>query len=210
MESYKAADLKRFFDVMSDLVQENKDLLTKLDSELGDGDLGITMTKGFGKAAVDLKDFDETDVGKLLVKGGMVIASAAPSTMGTLIATGFMRGGKAVTGKDIIGLEGLVDVLDSFVSGIMDRGKAKPGDKTIIDSLKPAADALKGASESGEDLVKGVEMACMAAEAGVESTKSMKSQHGRAAWFGDKSLGKQDPGAMVGLLILKALVISTK
>ncbi|HHY46484.1 MAG TPA: dihydroxyacetone kinase subunit L [Firmicutes bacterium] len=187
-------------------MEETRDWLGELDGAMGDGDLGLTMSTGFRKAAEALRDLDEKDVGKLLAKAGMVIGQSAPSTMGTLMATGFMKGGKAVQGKEEVQLADLAALVHAFVEGIMARGKAKPGEKTIIDSLHPAAQALDQAISEGRSLKEGLAAAYEAAEKGVEATKAMISQHGRPAYYQEKTLGKQDPGATVGMLVLKGFV----
>ena len=180
---------------------ENRDYLVELDGRMGDGDLGLTMSKGFSAAYDELKETEETDIGMILVKAGMIIAKTAPSTMGTLLGTGFMRGGKAIKGKTEIAPPDLALFFQDFVQGLMDRGKAQPGDKTIIDSIKPAADALK--MSAGEGFKPALEAACKAAEAGLEATKEMIAQHGRIAYYKEKSRGHQDPGATVGVLMIK-------
>lgn len=205
MEVLTAVEIKAFLQRMATLVQEQKDELTQLDSVIGDGDLGLTMTKGFTAIAESVETLEEEDVGKLLAKAGMVIASAAPSTMGTLMATGLMRGGKAVQGKSQINLTDLAALFQAFVGGIMDRGKAKPGDKTVLDALYPAAMALQSAADAEKSLAEGIQEAFQAACDGLEQTKKLISQHGKAACFQEKTLGHQDPGATVGMLLFKAL-----
>ncbi len=189
---------------LKQLFKDNKDLLVELDSRMGDGDLGLTMSKGFSAAADDLADTEETDIGKIFMKAGMIMAKAAPSTMGTLMATGFMRGGKAVVGKNEISVSDLAEYFQAFVAGIMERGKAKPGEKTIVDVLKPAADTL---SEHGaEDIALALQKALQAAEQGLESTKEMIAQHGRIAYYKEKSKGHEDPGATAGVILLKGFI----
>ncbi len=183
------------------IMEENKDYLINLDSQMGDADLGLTMTKAFSAAADELQDTTENDLGKILMRAGMLMARAAPSTMGTLIATGFMRGGKSVSGKSELTVADLAEFFKACVQGIMDRGKSRPGEKTIIDSLKPAADAL--ADSTGKEMSLAMADALEAAEKGLEATKDMVAQHGRIDYYKEKSKGNQDPGATVGVLIVK-------
>lgn len=197
-------DIKDIFKSIADLMDEKRDWLIELDGAMGDGDLGLTMSTGFRKAAEALQNLDEKDVGKILTRAGMVIAQSAPSTMGTLMATGFMKAGKVVQGKEEIDLRDLAELVNAFVEGIMARGKAKPGEKTIVDSLYPAARALEQGVKDDKSLKEGLVAAYEAALKGVEETTTMISQHGRAAYYQGKSLGKQDPGATVGMLVLKA------
>lgn len=203
MNTLDAKDVRLIFTELANLMEDEKDNLTQLDAAIGDGDLGLTMSKGFAKVDESFESLKETDVGKLLSKAGMTLARAVPSTMGTLMATGLMKGGKAVTGKTVITLSDFAVFLREFVAGIMARGKAEPGDKTILDSLHPAAEALERASGQGQPLAAGLSEAYEAAVQGVENTKNMISQHGKAACFQEKTLGQKDPGATVGMLFLK-------
>jgi dihydroxyacetone kinase-like protein len=204
MDTLNENDIRAVFDSLAGIMNEKKDWLIELDGVMGDGDLGLTMSTGFGKAAEALKSFDEKDIGKILAKAGMVFAQTVPSTMGTLIATGLMKGGKVIQGKTEINLTDFATMMNGFVDGIMTRGKAKPGDKTIIDSLYPATLALKSAAEEGKTIKDGLAIAYEASLHGLEETKNMISQHGRAAYYQEKSIGKQDPGATVGMLFMQA------
>jgi dihydroxyacetone kinase-like protein len=147
---------------------------------------------------------EEEDIGKTFMKVGMTLAETVPSTLGTLMATGFMRAGKTIKGKTEVDLSDFVLIMSAFVEGIMERGKAKPSEKTIIDSLYPAFEALKLASESNKSLKEGFSQAYEAANKGVEATQKMISKHGRGVWYGVKSIGKKDPGAVAGMLLVKA------
>lgn len=204
MDALRENEVKEIFKKLNDIMTENREWLIELDGAVGDGDLGITMSTGFKKAYEELLKIEEKDIGKLFIKAGMVFAQTVPSTMGTLMATGFMKGGKAIQGKEEIELNDFGDMLNSFVEGIMARGKSNPGDKTIIDSLYPAAQAVKIAAGNKKTLGEGLKLGYEAAAAGVEETKKMMSKHGRAAYYQEKSIGKQDPGATVGMLFMKA------
>lgn len=190
---------------LKQLFNDNKDFLVELDGRMGDGDLGLTMSKAFTAAADELSDTEESDIGKIFMKAGMIMAKAAPSTMGTLMATGFMGGGKAVMGKSEISGPDLADYFQAFVGGIMERGKAKPGDKTIIDALKPVADTLSDLS--AEDIATALQKALQAAEQGLESTKDMIAQHGRIAYYKEQSKGHEDPGATAGVILIKGFIL---
>lgn len=193
-----------FFDAASDTMNAKKDYLIELDAALGDGDLGLTMSSGFQKAREAVHCSDEADIGKLFMLAGMTIAKAVPSTMGTLVGSGFMKVAKALKGKEDMGLTDLAAFVDQFVVGLMERGKAKPGDRTIIDALYPAARSLEESVENGASLAAAAADALLAAEQGVEATKGMKSAFGRGVFFGDQVLGKPDQGAIVGMYIMQA------
>lgn len=207
MNKINSSDLEGLFAKIKDVMVENKENLFKLDSAIGDGDLGVTMSSGFSKVyemISVLEEKDTGDIGRVLIKVGMTLAEAVPSTLGTLMATGFMRAGKAVKGKTEVNLPDSVLMASAFVEGIMERGKTEPREKTIIDSLYPALQALKLASEDGIDLKEGLKKAYEAAKDGAEATKEMLPKHGRAVWYGEKSIGKKDPGAVAGMLLIKA------
>ncbi len=190
---------------LKQLFNDNKDFLVDLDGRMGDGDLGLTMSKAFTAAADELADTEEIDIGKIFMKAGMLMAKAAPSTMGTLMATGFMRGGKAITGKSELFGPDLAEFFQAFVGGIMERGKAKPGEKTIIDVLKPAAETL--ADYSADNTATALQKALLAAEDGLESTKNMVAQHGRIAYYKEQSKGHEDPGATAGVILIKGFIL---
>ena len=205
MGSLGKDDILKILQNLKTLFNDRKDFLVELDGRMGDGDLGLTMSKAFTAACDELMDTAETDIGKIFMKAGMQMAKVAPSTMGTLMGTGFMRGGKAVAGKVELTTADLADFFQAFVAGIMERGKAQPGDKTVIDALKPAADTL--AQFSTEDPAKALSAALSAAEKGLESTKDMIAQHGRIAYYKEQSKGQEDPGAFAGVILIKGFIL---
>jgi dihydroxyacetone kinase-like protein len=176
--------------------------LIELDSAIGDGDLGITMEKGFAAAARSAETNIASDPGTILMKAGMDINKNAPSTMGTLMATGFMRGGKAVAGKPDLDARDLITFMEAFLQGVIDRGKAKPGDKTIIDVLIPAIDGMKAAEIV--DVSSALKAAKEGAEKGLEYSKTLIAQHGRASIFREKTQGLIDPGGQALVLMIES------
>lgn len=205
MDKLNSLNIKDIFAKIKDIMAENKNWLFKLDSEIGDGDLGVTMDNGFNEIYKEISTLNEEKVGKIIMQAGVILADTAPSTIGTLVATGFIRAGKIVKDKTEINLSNLVVMMSAFVEGIRRRGgKTELGDKTIIDSLYPAYLALKSASEDNKDLGEAFKNAYQGAKQGVEDTKKMVAKHGRAAWYREKSIGKEDPGAVAGMLIVKA------
>ncbi len=203
IRSLTIEDLKSIFAALERVMADNFQLLTDLDAVAGDGDLGVTMTKGFAAANVAAREYTEKDAGRLLILSGMAIAREAPSTLGTLLASGFMKGGKEVMGKDALALDDTTRMMDGFLKGIKERGKSKPGEKTIIDALLPAIEALRAAG-SDATIAQAWAAALSAAEVGLESTKQMKAIHGRAAYRGENSVGMVDPGAAVGVMLVRA------
>lgn len=203
MEALDTNAIKMIVHHLKDLMDEQRDHLLELDRAIGDGDLGLTMTKAFAAADEEASAWEEQLPGKLLMKLGMTIAKSAPSTMGTLLATGFMRGGKAVGDARAIDTDLLARFFRAFVEGIIERGKTKPGNKTVVDALYPAAESLEKSAASGYDLKVALEAAAQAADDGREAAKGMESQHGKAAIFRRQTIGIEDPGAYVGALILQ-------
>ena len=201
METLGIKDIQSIILQIKNLIDSNQDKLMELDSVMGDGDLGFTMTKAFAAAHQEADKSEEKIPGKLLTRLGMVIAKTSPSTMGTLVATGFMRGGKSIDTFEQIGPVELAVFFEAFVRSIMERGKSVPGNKTIIDTLFPAAEALH--LRANESLVAGISAAREASFKGLEASTKMKAQHGRAAYYQDGSIGKQDGGATVGTYIVE-------
>lgn len=136
-------DVKGILSEISSLMDENKEYLCKLDSALGDGDIGLTMSKGFRAVREELPNITEKDIGLIMIKSAGVMGEKAPSTSGTLMASALLRAGKVSKGKSELTLEDLVELYKAMVTGIMERGKAKLGDKTILDSFIPAVEALE-------------------------------------------------------------------
>ncbi len=123
MTTLGVPDIRAIVSGIAVLMAEKKEELIRLDGAMGDGDLGLTMEKGFSAAREEAEKTDEPDLGKFLMKIGMAVARAAPSTMGTLVATGFMSGGKSVMGKSALGGGEMADFFEAFTAGIMQRGK---------------------------------------------------------------------------------------
>jgi phosphoenolpyruvate---glycerone phosphotransferase subunit DhaL len=203
MQTLQINDIRAVMRELKQSMERNQELLTQLDSAMGDGDLGITMTRAFTVADEEAQRSEEALPGKLFAKLGMGIAKAAPSTMGTLVATGFMRGGKALGEASLLAPADLACFFEAFVKGIMERGKSAPGNKTIIDTLYPASEALRASSASSETLPIAMGRALVAARQGLEESTQMKANHGRAAYYQDASIGRVDGGATVGLLLIE-------
>ena len=198
-------ELTQILDVIVEVMEGAKDELIELDGAMGDGDLGLTMVKGFSAVAEEIRTIDETDMGKIMMKLGMKMNSTVPSTMGTLVSICFLKAAPAAKGKTELTLVDMVAMGKGAVAGVMDRGKSKPGDKTMLDALHPAGEALSKAAEAGDSLADAWQKAYEAARDGVEQTKSMQSVHGRAAYYQEKSIGRQDPGATAMMYIVSGV-----
>ena len=195
-----AALLSRWAQVMED----NKEELIRLDGLCGDSDLGLTMSAGFAAAAQAANASDERDIGKLSYLAGKAMGSAVPSTMGTLMASGLMSAGKALRGRETLDVRGQADFFQSFYEGVRALGKAEPGDKTFLDGLKPALDAIEEGLRSEQDTIVLAEAAALAARQGYEGTIGMLAKHGRMAIRGEASRAYLDPGAAVAALLVRA------
>ena len=206
MNTITASDLIRLFDAWKALFAEEREFLISLDGKVGDSDLGITMSKSFAAAAEAVTaEGEAAGIAKLLRTAGATMARTAPSTMGTLTATGFLRASKALETADGIGTAEAAKFWTAFRDGVAERGKAKVGDKTRLDVLDPIARSLEEAAASGKSLGEALALATTAAEDSLEATKSLVAQHGKAAAFQEKTVGLQDAGATVGVFIIRAM-----
>jgi dihydroxyacetone kinase len=185
-------------EAVASALENNSKKFQELDSVAGDGDLGITagnIAKGMRLAAIAATGDLKSDL--MLI--GREIAKSAPSTFGTLFATGFIRASAVITDGDSF-TNVKLGVAAAF-EGISARGKAALGERTLLDALHPASEALKGAS----DLKSGLNAAASAARAGVTATASMTPKHGRAGWIGERAKGNEDAGATVVAVVFEAL-----
>ena len=201
--SFTVQQLKRLLENLANTMKEEKQALIDLDSVMGDGDLGLTMEKVFCGASQKMSTSEESDIGKFLFKAGAAMAEAAPSTMGTLMGSAFMEAGKQLKNRICIAPNEWAIFAAGLKEGITKRGKAQVGEKTIIDVLSPVASALEGKQTNSVQEI--LNEALLTAERALEQTKSMQAQHGRAAYYGVKSIGHQDAGATVAYLIYKTL-----
>jgi dihydroxyacetone kinase-like protein len=188
---------------------ESEDYLTALDQQMGDGDLGITLSK-IGGALVEFAGATpvDGDIGKWLGKAGMAANKAGSSSFGTLLATAFMRGGKVVAGKAELTPADMAAMFSAADVGVQERGKAQLGDKTVVDALHPAALAFAAAVEAGDPLPAAAATALRAAEAGRDSVTPLRSKIGRASWVGERTEGKVDAGCEALVVMLNALISS--
>lgn len=203
-------DILNFLEALKDVMGENRDYLITLDSVVGDGDLGLTMSNGFKAAYQAVADTEEQDIGIILYQAGKAMGSAVPSTMGTLMASGLMNAGKTLKGKTYIDLSGLHSLFYAYMEGVMNRGKAKIGEKTFLDGLFPAVEAIRESAARGESISEAAHAALNAAEKGFNETATMIAVHGRAAMRGEASRSLKDPGAAVAKLMMQAFLRSTR
>lgn len=196
---------KQFLLKIVDMIEEQKDYLCELDRKLGDGDHGVTMSIGRQAVKEQLEGplAEEEDCVKVSSTAGRTFLSAVGSSVGPLYATGFMRGAKAIKGKDMLNDEAWKDFWVAFVDGVQERGQAELGDKTMMDALIPARETLITEFNKDGDFPVAFEKAVAAAKEGAESTKDLLSKRGRSSRLGERSIGVQDPGATSAALIME-------
>ncbi len=187
------------------ILEENRDFLTKLDAALGDADHGINMDRGFKRVMDILSKDTDRDIGSILTDTGMALISSVGGASGPLYGTFFLRAGTAASGKRELRTTDVADLFAAGLEGLTQRGRAKTGDKTMVDALAPAVEVLKGAAAEKKDIQEALRLVVSAAEEGMRETIPMLAKKGRASYLGERSIGHQDPGATSSYLILKAL-----
>jgi dihydroxyacetone kinase-like protein len=198
-------DVVRWIRAFAAEVGTNKEQLTQLDSAIGDGDHGINMDRGMSAVLGKVDSAgQEKDIGALLKAVGMTLVSTVGGAGGPLYGTLFMQMGTALSGKDVIGPDDWTAAVDAAVSGVQARGKAEPGDKTMIDALIPGRDALKLALVGGASFEDALRRSADAAGQGMRDTIPLVAKKGRASYLGERSAGHQDPGATSSHLLLEA------
>lgn len=176
--------------------------LRDLDAAIGDGDLGITVTKGVAAVSAKLDALpDEPAIADVLKVAGAGFASGNPSTMAALVGGGLLAAAKAMKDVEALSREDVVRLADAAVEAIKTRGKAELGDKTMLDAIAPSMDALKASGRCADPLPGMIE----AARAAVATSSQWQSRRGRAAWVGERSVGHADPGATAYLRLLEAI-----
>ena len=206
MERVTCKDIIKIFDCIYKEMKNNKDYLIELDAKTGDGDLGISMYQGFDGVRKEIAKLDIVTIepSGMILKAAMAMNEFSPSSLGTILCTGMMCGAKAIKGKKYLGVDEFMQFVRSSINGIMSRAGSERGQKTILDAIGGALDALE---ECAPDvtLKQATEAAAKGAYEGMEKTKEMKAVHGRAAYYQEKTIGNIDGGAVVGMLIFKAI-----
>ncbi|QTX33647.1 dihydroxyacetone kinase subunit L [Aminithiophilus ramosus] len=198
------------FDAIGETLAAHKDHLTELDSAIGDADHGINMSRGFGKVREKLASGTYGDLGAVFKDVGMTLMSSVGGASGPLYGTLFMRMSMKLAGRQEADVSSLAEALEEGLRGIVALGKAQLQDKTMVDALTPAVEAMKKASDDGADLCVALESAVAAAQSGMEATIPLVARKGRASYLGERSAGHQDPGATSTFLILSTLLGSLK
>ncbi len=202
----QASTVNAWMTAVAAVVRAERDYLSQLDAAIGDGDHGVNMARGFDAVEKALAaQGSDLAPGRLLILSGKTLVSTVGGASGPLWGSGLRRAGRALgdeqsfTGPDLLG--GLEAALDA----IKDLGAAERGDKTMVDALEPALEALGSALDAGEPVEVALERAADAGEAGARETVPMQARKGRASYLGERSVGHQDPGATSTALIVRAL-----
>lgn len=189
-------------------IAENREMLTSLDAAIGDADHGANMDRGFQAVMRKLPEIQDQDLGMILKTVGMTLVSTVGGAGGPLYGTFFLQAGMKLAGKTELTLEDWAAALQAAVAGVVARGKAEAGDKTMVDALLPALKALQEAAVQGHTFQEAVQRSASAAEAGMIATIPLIARKGRASYLGERSAGHQDPGATSSYLLLKAVADS--
>jgi dihydroxyacetone kinase-like protein len=189
----------------TDVIAENKEYLTRLDSAIGDADHGINMDRGFQSVLGKLAGVADKDIGSIFKAVGMALVSTVGGASGPLYGTFFLQLGTTTSGELELTPEDWGAALEAGVNGVQMRGKASLGDKTMLDSLIPGLEAFKRAMVDGIGLQQALRRSADAARQGMESTIPLVARRGRASYLGERSAGHQDPGATSSYLLLETL-----
>lgn len=190
----------------ANILAENKEYLTELDSAIGDADHGINMDRGFKKVVEKLPTVKDQDISKILKTVGMTLMSTVGGASGPLYGTFFMQAGNRIQGKEELSDNDFLLLYEDGVSGILKRGRPNLQDKTMYDAMDPALNALKSSLEQKLDFEECLKSMVAAAEKGMKDTIPLQARKGRASYLGERSIGHQDPGATSSYLMLKSLL----
>jgi dihydroxyacetone kinase-like protein len=185
-------------------VEKHREELVALDTAIGDGDHGTNMDRGMRKVLEKLDGAEEQDIGATLKSVGMTLVSSVGGAAGPLYGTLFLQMGAASGSATTLDVAGWADALEAGVKGVQARGKAEPGDKTMVDALLPAVEALRGAQAEGVSAAEAAARSAEAAEEGMKATIPLEARRGRASYLGPRSVGHQDPGATSSHLLLRS------
>lgn len=205
MAAVDTAVLSDWIHRFRDAVTEKRDWLTELDSAIGDADHGANMARGMDAVVAKIDDGAPGTIDELLKSVGMTLVSSVGGASGPLYGTLFLRMGMTAGSVSELDAATLAGALRAGLDGVVARGKAEAGDKTLIDALTPALDALDQSIARGDDLTAATAEAARAAAEGRDATLDLVARKGRASYLGERSAGHLDPGAASTTLLLEAL-----
>lgn len=192
-----------WLEALSACYTDNKAMLSDLDRAIGDGDHGNNMSRGFKAVAEKIQDWADKDIGTLFKTTAMTLISKVGGASGPLYGSFFLKASMKANGKSVLTVSELGAVFQEGLAAVVQRGKAEPGDKTMVDALKPAVEALLEAK--GKPLEEALAMAEKAAREGAESTIPLAAKKGRASYLGERSTNHKDPGAESTALLFEVL-----
>jgi dihydroxyacetone kinase-like protein len=196
-------DLSRFVETFAERIHASRDLLTELDSAIGDADHGINMDRGLTAVVAQLKESPQADAGALFKAAGMKMISTVGGASGPLYGTFFLRLGTSLAGKSEVSTTELAAAIRAGLEGVVARGKAEPGDKTMVDAMGPAVTALESGVDA--DPSSALIAAAVAAAAGRDATIPLVARKGRASYLGERSANHVDPGATSTAILFESL-----
>lgn len=197
-------DALEWIKACADVLAENRDYLTQLDAAIGDADHGANMDRGFKAVMNKMPEYSDKDIGTIFKTVGMTLISTVGGAGGPLYGTFFLQAGMKTAGKMELNLADWCVALEAALNGVVMRGKAELGDKTMVDALTPAVNTLKKAVEDNTTMTKALQQSAEAARQGMEATIPLVARKGRASYLGERSAGHQDPGATSSYLLIKA------
>jgi len=203
LETISSEDVLAWLAACAAAMAENRDYLIELDAAIGDADHGANMDRGFKAVLEKLPGLAGSDIGAILKAAGMTLVSTVGGAGGPLYGTFFLQAGMSTAGKSELSLADWTDALQAAIEGVRQRGKAVAGDKTMLDALLPAVQALEYAQETQTALPLALRESAEAARQGMQATIPLVARKGRASYLGERSAGHQDPGATSSYLILK-------
>lgn len=188
---------------IAEKIESEKDFLTELDNVIGDGDHGINLARGFGEVEKKLDALADKEPAEVFKSVGMTLVSTVGGASGPLYGTGFMKLGMLLKGKPEIGMADFLEAFQAAIEGIQARGKSVKGEKTMLDAMIPAKEAMESVWNETQDASKAFESGIKAAWEGVEYTRTIAATKGRASYLGERSIGHQDPGATSFTMMLE-------
>ena len=205
MAAATLADVERVVKVLAETVVANETYFGDLDAVVGDGDFGYSMARGYEIVLSDWDQLDRSDIATFLKKVAVIITSRIGGTSGPIWGTGFLRAGSTAAGASSLDGQQIVAMLRAAIDGIKARGGADVGDKTLLDALVPATDAIEEQATAGASAADSLRAAATAARSAAEGTKQMLAKKGRAAYTGERSIGTLDAGAVAVAVLFEAL-----
>ncbi|MEM7112348.1 MAG: dihydroxyacetone kinase subunit DhaL [Chloroflexota bacterium] len=188
---------------MRDEIEANRDRLSALDGKIGDGDHGVNLTTAVSQAAHAVQQLSDPTPAQVMRTVGSTLINEMGGAAGIIFGSFFRGGSRAIKGKEKFSLEEVATFMEAGLAEVQKRGKAQPGDKTLVDALFPAVEVMKTAVSADMPLSEAMTQAAQAAQAGAESTTNMVAKFGRAKFLGNRALGHQDAGATSMALILQ-------